>query len=246
MKTNGLKTPLAVSLALHGAALLAVAAFFAGGARYAKEVTPIEIVEVAEESPSKATAQKVAPVPEKAVKKATVRKEPPLPSPTPVRAEAPAEPENEAPQSAAPSPAPLKEEEYQEASEMKAAGRAAPAVAEEAGTKVRAVKEVEAPARDAVDELGRFMAMAREKIERVKAYPRWARERGFEGVVGVRFVIAPDGKVDEIEVVRPCHCEVLNRAACESIRRAAPFAPPPPSHEGKRLAMEVDIGFRLE
>lgn len=245
MIPNGLKTPFAVSLALHGAALFAAAAFFAGGAGYIQEITPMEIVEMAEEAASKATERKDAPLPEKAVKKETVRKEAPLPAPTPLSPVVPAEPQTEAPQATLPHPAP-QEKESHEAAAIKTEAQAAPTAAQVAEPKVQEVTKAITAGRDAEDELGRFMAMARKKIEKVKAYPRWARERGFEGVVGVRFVIAPDGTVDEVEVVRPCHCEVLNRAACDSIKRAAPFSHPPAAYEGKRLAMEVDIGFRLE
>ncbi len=249
MNSIGLKTPFAVSLALHGAAVFAAALFLAGGARYTTEITPIEIVEVAKESSSQATAQKETVVPEKAVKKATVKKEEPLRASPTVRPEIPAEPQKEAPQTTAhqsASPDAPNEEEAQEAAEVKTESQAAPTVTEEAETGVRPVTGVKTPGMSAEDEMGHFMAMARDKIEKVKSYPRWARERGFEGVVGVRFVITPDGTVDEIKVVRPCHCEVLNRAACESIKKAAPFGPLPASSEGKRLAMEIDIGFRLE
>lgn len=242
MNSKALKTPFAVSLALHAAAVFAAASFLAGGARYTTEITPIEIVEVAEESSSQATAQKDAAVQEKMVKKATVKKEVPLRATPPDRPDPIAEPQKEAPQTtAAPD-----EEEAQEAVEIKTESQAAPTVTEEAEHGDRPVTGVKTPDRSAEDEMGHFMAMARNKIEKVKSYPRWARERGFEGVVGVRFVITPDGMVDEIKVVRPCHCEVLNRAACESIKKAAPFGPLPASSEGKQIAMEIDIGFRLE
>jgi len=88
--------------------------------------------------------------------------------------------------------------------------------------------------------------MVRSKIEKAKFYPRWARERGYEGVVGVQFVILPDGKVGGVKVVRPCHCEILNKAACEAIMKAAPFNPRPKDVEDGEMAMEIDIGFKLE
>lgn len=96
------------------------------------------------------------------------------------------------------------------------------------------------------DELTLFKTMVRAKIERAKFYPRWARERGFEGLVGVRFVILPDGKVGDLKVVRPCHCEILNKAACEAIKKASPFDPRPKELKGKEMAMEIDISYRLE
>lgn len=246
MNSKALKTPFAVSLALHGAAVFAAAAFLAGGPRYIKEITPIEIVEVAEESSSQATAQKDAVVPEKMVKKETVEKEVPLRASPPESPDPTAQPQKEAPQTTPYQSAAPNEEEAHEAAEVKTESQAAPTVTEEAETGVRRDTGVKTPGRSAEDEMGHFMAVARDKIEKVKSYPRWARERGFEGVVGVRFVISPDGTVDEVKVVRPCHCEVLNRAACESIKKAAPFGPLPAALEGKKLAMEIDIGFMLE
>lgn len=91
-----------------------------------------------------------------------------------------------------------------------------------------------------------FKAMVRDKIENAKFYPRWAQERGYEGIVGVQFAILPDGNVANIKIVRPCHCEILNKAACEAIMKAAPFSPRPNDIGDKEMAMEIDIGFRLE
>lgn len=96
------------------------------------------------------------------------------------------------------------------------------------------------------DEIRLFKAMVRTKIERAKFYPRWARQRGFEGTVGVRFIIQSDGSLNNVKVVRPCHCEILNKAACEAITKAAPFNPRPEELEGKEMVMEIDINFRLE
>lgn len=96
------------------------------------------------------------------------------------------------------------------------------------------------------EEMSMFRAMVRTKIERSKFYPRWARERGFEGVVGVRFVVNPDGGVSDVTIVRPCHCEVLNKAACEAIMKAAPFNPRPVDVADREMAMEVDISYRLD
>jgi protein TonB len=96
------------------------------------------------------------------------------------------------------------------------------------------------------EEMGLFRAMVRTKIERAKFYPRWARERGFEGVVGIRFVVTPEGAVEDVKIVRPCHCEILNKAACEAIMKAAPFHPKPKELEAKKMPMEIDISYRLD
>lgn len=246
MNSHALKTPFAVSLVLHGAAVFALSAFLTGGASRVLEITPIEIVETAKEPPSQAAARKSGVAPEKPARKSPVQKEEPSRASLPVKPDLPMPPEKEAAQTTAHPPEAPREEGVHEADETNAGIHALPPGPAQAETGVRRDTGDKTPGGSAEDETGRFMAMARSRIEKVKSYPRWARERGFEGMVGVRFVITPDGMVDEITIVRPCHCEALNRAACESIKRAAPFTPRPSSLDGKKLAMEVDIGFRLE
>ncbi len=96
------------------------------------------------------------------------------------------------------------------------------------------------------EELARFKRLVREKIERAKFYPVVARKRGYEGAVGVAFRILEDGRVDDIRVTSPCKCEALNMAACEVIKRASPFPPPPETLRAEGLDMEVNIIFKLD
>lgn len=91
-----------------------------------------------------------------------------------------------------------------------------------------------------------FRSAVRRKIEAAKFYPGWARKRGYEGVVRVRFTVGPEGGVRGVEVIEACRCDVLNRAACEAIERAAPFDIPPEAFPGGELTMEVDMAYRLE
>lgn len=86
-----------------------------------------------------------------------------------------------------------------------------------------------------------YKDMVRSAIEAAKFYPMSARERGYEGVVGVRFKVAPDGSVMDVEVASPCHCDALNKAACEAVKRASPLPPSP-----ETVTMEVTLSYRLE
>lgn len=96
------------------------------------------------------------------------------------------------------------------------------------------------------NELNLFRTMVRTKIEKLKFYPRRARERGLEGIVGIRFLVLPDGGVGDIKIVRPCHREILNNAAYETILKAAPFDHVPKEIKGREMAMEIDINYRLD
>ncbi len=60
-------------------------------------------------------------------------------------------------------------------------------------------------------------------IEKVKNYPRLAREHGIEGVVHVRFRLGPLGEVERVEIVRSSGFDVLDNASVRTIYRAAPL-----------------------
>jgi len=60
-------------------------------------------------------------------------------------------------------------------------------------------------------------------IERVKSYPRFARERGIQGVVHLRFKVRPQGEVDRVEIVRSSGYEILDTASVRTVYRAAPM-----------------------
>ncbi|MHB8843407.1 MAG: TonB family protein [Nitrospirota bacterium] len=60
-------------------------------------------------------------------------------------------------------------------------------------------------------------------IERAKTYPRLAREQGVEGVVLVRFKVAPSGDVEMVDVVKSSGSDILDQASVRTVRRAAPM-----------------------
>jgi TonB family protein len=60
-------------------------------------------------------------------------------------------------------------------------------------------------------------------IERSKTYPRLARERGIEGIVRLRFRLAPSGAVEKIEIIESSGSELLDSASIRSVYRAAPM-----------------------
>jgi TonB family protein len=62
-----------------------------------------------------------------------------------------------------------------------------------------------------------------EAIERVKKYPRLARERGIEGVVRLRFMLNHSGGVDTVELVKSSGYEILDSASISAVYRAAPM-----------------------
>jgi protein TonB len=89
--------------------------------------------------------------------------------------------------------------------------------------------------------------MVIERIEEAKVYPFAARRNDIEGEVSVGFTILPDGKVNNIEVIPPRKChKLLERAALDTIRKAAPYIPVPDSlTEGSGIRMKITIAFRM-
>ena len=60
-------------------------------------------------------------------------------------------------------------------------------------------------------------------IERVKNYPRLARERGVEGVVRLRFLLKTSGAVEKIEILESSGSELLDHASVRAVSQAAPM-----------------------
>lgn len=60
-------------------------------------------------------------------------------------------------------------------------------------------------------------------LDKAKTYPRFARERGIEGMVLVRFKVLPTGEIDGVRVVRSSGATVLDDASIKTVYRAAPM-----------------------
>lgn len=76
------------------------------------------------------------------------------------------------------------------------------------------------------------------KIEAAKRYPRIARKMGIEGTAVVRFRLRPKGEVEAVELAESSGSEVLDKAAQETVREAAPL----PFKEGW---LKVGIVFKI-
>ena len=83
-------------------------------------------------------------------------------------------------------------------------------------------------------------------IQKKKVYPSLAREKGFEGKVGVSFTISFKGKVLEVEITSPCKYPELNEAAKKLIFEASPFPPFPPELNKKEIKLKMEVRYELE
>ena len=96
-----------------------------------------------------------------------------------------------------------------------------------------------------LDTSSSYLEMVRLKIEQHKLYPDMARTRQIEGTVTIRFVITTDGDVRAVELVKPSRHTLLDSAALNAVKDAAPF-PKPPKHLFKgEIPLELTIVFEL-
>jgi len=89
------------------------------------------------------------------------------------------------------------------------------------GPKIRTITSMSAKASEDAAYINSF----REKIEYVgnKYYPHEAKKNGYEGDVQLLVTIKPDGYIHSIELLRSSNNPVLDKAAINSVRLAAPF-----------------------
>jgi len=92
---------------------------------------------------------------------------------------------------------------------------------------------------------GDYFDMVRLKIESRKKYPESAREKQIQGRVVVRFLITGDGQISSLEIVKSSRHDVLDKAALEAVRNAAPFPRPPADLFKDALRVEITILFEL-
>lgn len=105
------------------------------------------------------------------------------------------------------------------------------------GPKIRQITSVSAKAADDAAYINSF----REKIEYVgnKYYPREAKAKGYEGDVQLLVSLKPDGYIHSIQILRSSNNIVLDKAAMNSVRLAAPFPPFPKTMREKTDILEI-------
>lgn len=80
---------------------------------------------------------------------------------------------------------------------------------------------------------------------RYKRYPRVARENNWEGLVALRMVFAPNGRLASLSVTKTSGYDVLDKQAAEMFRNAADAVPVPPLLRGKEFSVDVAAVYGL-
>jgi periplasmic protein TonB len=77
-------------------------------------------------------------------------------------------------------------------------------------------------------------------IQNTLIYPIIARKKGWQGTVIVSFVVSKDGMVQEVQIKESSGFSILDQSAVNTIKKAAPFPPPP-----ARAELIVPINYSL-
>ena len=77
-------------------------------------------------------------------------------------------------------------------------------------------------------------------IQNKMIYPLLARKKGWQGTVIVSFVVSKDGMVQQVHIKESSGFSLLDQSAVNTIKKAAPFPPPP-----ARAELIVPINYNL-
>ena len=106
-------------------------------------------------------------------------------------------------------------------------------------------KELSAAAREAGNAaVDNYKGKVRRKLSRARRYPAEARRQGLRGVAHVRFTVSSDGGLVSVSLTKSAGSPILDEAALDAVRRAAPFPPIPESAGRNSWVFDIPLDFR--
>ncbi|MFH0739139.1 MAG: TonB family protein [Candidatus Omnitrophota bacterium] len=87
-----------------------------------------------------------------------------------------------------------------------------------------------------------YMGVIQQKINYYSVYPNEAKLKGWEGVVKVKFTLAEDGRVKDIDVAESSGYPLLDAAAILAIKDASPY-PFPQDYPGEEVELVLPINY---
>lgn len=87
-----------------------------------------------------------------------------------------------------------------------------------------------------------YAARVQRAVARARVYPQVARDRGLEGRVAFQLVLSREGRLLTSQLLRSSGAMTLDRAALETVRRAA-YPPVPADLDGERVPVAVEVVF---
>ncbi len=91
-----------------------------------------------------------------------------------------------------------------------------------------------------------FIQIIRERIEKVKNYPKIAQQNNWAGEVYLKFLITSNGEVIKIVLIKSSGFNVLDKSAITTVEKASPFLPFPGSGTNNEIMVGLPIIFRLQ
>jgi protein TonB len=88
-----------------------------------------------------------------------------------------------------------------------------------------------------------YLADVKRRIERRWQIPPYAREVGLTGRLVLVFSITPEGNLAQVRITDSSGTSVLDEAAVQAVRAAAPYAPFPPMFTFERLTIVADFRY---
>ncbi|MBL7132161.1 MAG: energy transducer TonB [Candidatus Omnitrophica bacterium] len=92
----------------------------------------------------------------------------------------------------------------------------------------------------------RYQDVVKQKIERERRYPSFAKRQGIEGTVYINFAVLSNGLSRDTKITRSSGFKILDQEAVDNIKRANPFPPIPKEINASLVQMEVSIVFTLK
>lgn len=86
-----------------------------------------------------------------------------------------------------------------------------------------------------------YTDLVQRRIDTVKQYPKRAQRRNEQGVVKIVFTIGNDGEIVSVNILASSGSRLLDGAAIDAVKKAAPFARPP----NGSMIIQLPIRFEL-
>jgi TonB family protein len=90
-----------------------------------------------------------------------------------------------------------------------------------------------------------YLEIVKLKIEKNKKYPENAKRNHMEGIVNLKFIITSDGDIRNMEISKSSRHPMLDEAAMQALKDAAPFPKPPERFFKEEVPLQISIIFEL-
>ncbi|MCK5099454.1 MAG: energy transducer TonB [Desulfobacteraceae bacterium] len=90
-----------------------------------------------------------------------------------------------------------------------------------------------------------YFEMLNLRVHSFKEYPDFAKSRHIDGKVKVQFVLAEDGRMSNLKIIKSSRHKSLDNAALEAVKKASPFPRPPAFLFKTPVTLSINILFEL-